>query len=385
MASLGKWFSPAIGLRMSLSSANFTWKKEYTPESLSPVRPSYTNKMHSMMFGIGAEAMINPLGFVKNYNWDKKAGFHFLFGGELGWILKEQSGEKNLSCHTEAYTAGVQIWCKLYEGLHLFVEPRYASYNYRLPYSNVHKHKSFSDETFSVNLGISMQLRSRDFLEKDARNDANFHESKISVGLGGGITLMSTKSHYKGDNTLKWNASAHGTYRFDHYSGARLSLEYLSMSDNIMSAYTDYNMELPEIDYAQTTKSGLWKRTFHIGIISADYVLHLTNLFSNHKNSWDLEAFVGPSFAMILGESGEMFSGERRQPNHKYKVKDKVGFENYWGANGGISVSYRPKNSSLSFYLSPTFYLFKEFDLPASMTRNFTLIETINAGVQYNF
>lgn len=379
VASLGKWFSPAIGLRMSLSSSNFTWNKERTPASLSPVRPAYTNKLHSHMYGIGVEAMLNPLGFKKDYSWNQVAGFHFLFGGELGWLTKVQ--DEKLSCHAESYTAGLQVWAKLHEGLHLFLEPRFASTTYKIPYSNVNWNKRFSDESYSLNLGVSMQLRARKFIEPNTEEENN----NLSFGLGGGFTLLTTKSHYKGDKSIKWNASAYATYHLDRYSGARLGLEYLSISDNIMSEYTDYNLEFPEIDYAQTIKEGLWKRTFHVGILSAGYTLNLTNLFTHSDNCrWNLDLYAGPSLAILFGESNKMNEMERKQPNHKYAVKGKAEMNYYIGANAGLNLSY-DINKKVQIFLSPTFYAFKKFDIPECMTHKYMILETINAGVQYSF
>lgn len=383
-ASLGKWFSPAIGLRFSLSSMTFTWSKDTTPASIEPpIRPEYTRNMHSLLFGIGAEAMIDPFGFTQRYTWDEQFGMHILLGGEMGWLMKHHEENKRLSCHSESYTAGVQLWTKLHDGLRLFVEPRYSRNIYKLPYRNVNWNKRFADDVFSANIGISMMLRPHKYLNK--RENADYEESRFTVGAGGGATLMSTKYNYKGEHPLQWNASAFATYRFNNYSGARLAFEYMSLSGNIMSNYVGYNLDYPDLDYAPINRSGLWKRTFHFGLLSADYVLNLTNLFTNQKGrKWHLELHVGPTLAMLFGETNEMSPLESRQPNHQYMIDDKVGTENYIGANAGLHLSY-DINHKVQLFLSPTFYAFKEFGLPESMTRDYMLLQTLNLGVQYSF
>lgn len=383
-ASLGKWFSPAIGLRFSLSSMTFTWSKETTPaKNDPPIRPEYVNKMHSLLFGVGAEAMIDPFGFTQKYTWDEQFGLHILLGGEMGWLIKHHEDKKRLSCHSESYTAGLQLWTKLHDGLRLFVEPRYSRNIYKLPYRNVNWNKRFADDVFSANIGISMMLRPHKYLNE--KENVNYEESRFTVGAGGGVTLMSTKSNYEGSNTLQWNASAFATYRFDNYSGVRLGFEYMALSGNIMSNYVGYNLDYPELDYAPVSRTGLWKRTFHFGLLSADYVLNLTNLFTNQKNrKWHLELYAGPTLAMLFGESNKMSPLERRQENHQYIIDDKMLKDNYIGANAGLNLSY-DINHKVQLFLSPTFYVFKKFNLPESMTRDYMLLQSLNLGVQYSF
>lgn len=383
-ASIGKWFSPAIGLRFSLSSMTFTWSKETTPaKNDPPIRPEYVNKMHSLLFGIGAEAMIDPFGFTQKYTWDEQFGLHILLGGEMGWLMKHHEDKKRLSCHSESYTAGLQLWTKLHDGLRLFVEPRYSRNIYKLPYRNVNWNKRFADDVFSANIGISMMLRPHKYLNE--KENVNYEESRFTVGAGGGVTLMSTKSNYEGSNTLQWNASAFATYRFDNYSGVRLGFEYMALSGNIMSNYVGYNLDYPELDYAPVSRTGLWKRTFHFGLLSADYVLNLTNLFTNQKNrKWHLELYAGPTLAMLFGESNKMSPLERRQENHQYIIDDKMLKDNYIGANAGLNLSY-DINHKVQLFLSPTFYVFKKFNLPESMKRDYMLLQSLNLGVQYSF
>ena len=383
-ASLGKWFSPAIGLRFSLSSMTFTWSKETTPaKNDPPIRPEYVNKMHSLLFGVGAEAMIDPFGFTQKYTWDEKFGLHILLGGEMGWLMKHHEDKKRLSCHSESYTAGLQLWKKLHDGLRLFIEPRYSRNIYKLPYRNVNWNKRFADDVFSANVGISMLLRSHKYLNE--KENVDYEESRFTVGAGGGLTLLSTKSNYKGSNTLQWNASAFATYRFDNYSGARLGFEYMALSGNIMSNYIGYNLDYPELDYAPVRRTGLWKRTFHFGLFSADYVLNLTNLFTNQESrKWHLELYAGPTLAMLIGESNEMSSLERKQENHQYIIDDKMLKDNNIGANAGLNLSY-DINHKMQLFLSPTFYVFKKLNLPESMTRDYMLLQSLNLGVQYSF
>lgn len=382
-AAVGKWFSPAIGLRLSMSETTFTWGKDIIPAKNSiPTRPQYTNNMHSLLFGIGAEAMISPLGFSQKRTWEENFGFHFLLGGQFGWLMKEYSNE-HLSCHSETYTAAIQLWAKLHEGTRIFIEPRYSRNIYKLPYSNVKWNKRFADNAYNFNIGLSMLLQSPKSIDDNVQKE---EFKRFSVGAGGGFTFMSTKSSFDGESVKKMNASVYGIYRIDRYSGVRLGFEYLSLSDNIMSNYTDYNLEYPELDFIPTYKEGLWNRTFHLGMISADYVLNLTSLFTKQQErKWNLDIYAGPTFAMIFGESSKMSKAERQMANHKYLISEPVEGKNYFGLNGGLNLSYRVKNN-FRVFASPTFYVFKEMEaLPYSMTRDFMVIETINLGVQYNF
>lgn len=381
--SAGKWFSPVVGVRFSAMASTFTWDKEKIPESLSPVRPAYTKHLHSFLYGLRAEAMINPLGFSKDFSWDDPFGFHVVAGGELGWIMKEQ--KRGLSCNRETYTAGVQVWANLNGGMRLFVEPRYSYSVYKIPYKNVDWSERFSDDNFNLNLGLSFLMRSRKYLSDKTKSDTDFHSSKLMVGLGAGFPLMSTDSHYEGESTLDWTTSLYALYKIDRISGIRLGLDYLSIKENIMSKYIDYNLNYPEANNIPTHKEGLWNRKFRMKILTLDYSANFTNLFSKSffEKRWNLEVYAGPAFCIMHREHSKLADAERQQPNHKYVLKGKVGRGTAWGANGGFNLSYR-FNENISAFASPTFYVFRRFSMPLEMTRKAMFIENINFGIQYS-
>lgn len=383
--SVGKWFSSAIGIRLSATSSTFTWNTVTIPESLSPQTPEYKVEMHSLYYGMRAEAMINPFGFTPNYSWNKPFGGHFLIGGEVGWIIKEQ--EKRLSCHSEAYMAGMNLWTRLNGGIRFFVEPKFVHNIYKIPYKNVAWNKTFSDNSVEVNLGMTMLLCADRFKQGSVTYD---EEKRWFAGLGGGLTLLSTKKHYKGAGCTNWNGVIYGGYRIHGNMGIRVGFEFLSLSDNIISSYTDYNLDFPQSGYIPIRKDGLWNRNFFIGLASVNFLFDMRSLCgANTNNSWRFDLFGGPALYFVFGEKCKMDAKERLQANHQYVMNDEVNSVVRLGFNIGASLSYRVKRN-MSVFISPTFYLLGKTDLPSDLTQKVfakeaVLLETFNAGVQIYF
>ena len=75
-ASIGWWFSSAFALRGGVHVTNADWQTT-----------QYANEDTKLLVGtrgIAADLLINPLGFVKDYNWEMPFGFNLVGGYEFG-------------------------------------------------------------------------------------------------------------------------------------------------------------------------------------------------------------------------------------------------------------------------------------------------------------
>lgn len=251
--SVGKWLSSAIGLRFTGTSSTVTWQKEVTPEKLSPYQPPYERDFRSCYVGMRGEALFNPLGFSANYNWDSPLGFYLLAGAEMGRIMKYQPG-RHLSCNTQAYTVGAHLWARLSDGLQVFVEPRYTNYVYKVPYSNAAWNKCFSDNTYSLNMGLTVSTTGMKYRRANTADDSEMRH--IVVGLGGGTNITQTRDGYSGSAGMPFNGMAFAEYHFNRIHSARVAFEYLSISRASLSSFTDYRMDSPESGYAPVNRTG---------------------------------------------------------------------------------------------------------------------------------
>ncbi len=386
--SVGKWLSSALGIRLSATTSTTTFDAQTTPEQANPYAPAYTRYINSTLIGLRAEAIINPFGLNPHYSWDSPYGLNIMLGGMLGWMFKDGITEAHpyqddvsraISCHTEGYTGGLQFWAKLTDGLRFFVEPRYMHNVYKVPYRS--KSKVYSDDMFNINFGVTMMLKSKKYRRYEEPKPDYYAPGKIAVGGGLGIPLISKKTTYKGDGGFSWNASAYGIYRFNDLHSVRAAFELVSLSDNQMTLYKCTNSNA-----SQYMRTGVWSRTFYLGLASLNYAANLTNMFSDRVNGrrWKIDLLVGPAMAMVFGESNELYSKEKVESGYSCAVREKVPTGVNLGLNGGLHISYAI-NDQISAFVSPNFYLFKEIGLPDMMARDYMVLETLNLGVEYNF
>ena len=73
-ANIGQWMSSAIGLRAGINLTNAAWTK--TSETTSLLGKS----------GVSLDAMLNPFGFTRHYNWDSAVGVNLYGGYEMGLL-----------------------------------------------------------------------------------------------------------------------------------------------------------------------------------------------------------------------------------------------------------------------------------------------------------
>lgn len=381
--SVGKWLSSAIGIRFTGTSSTATWLKDVTPEKLSPYQPPYERDFRSYYVGLRGEALFNPLGFSANYNWDSPLGFYLFAGGEMGRIMKFQPGTE-LRCNTQAYTFGAHLWARLTDGLQVFVEPRYANYVYKVPYSNVAWNERFSDDTYSLNVGLTVSTTGMKYRRANAADDGEMRH--VVVGLGGGTNITQTRNGYKGSAGMPFNGIAFGEYHFNRIHSARVAFDFVSLSRAGISSYTDYRMDIPEEGYAPVQRSGLWNHRYYFGFVSLNYMVNLTNLCSGYRpgRRFELEAYVGPTCDMLFGETATLSENERLQEGHECRLNKEAETVTKFGFNAGLKLNAHI-TPRIDVFFSPTIYALRNFGINGVNFTKLRHIETFNIGAQYKF
>lgn len=383
----GKWLSPVIGLRGGLYSRTNVWRQT-TPLSTQATGSNTTDylvDLHNVMVGGRLEAIFNPMGFLKNFYWDAPFGFYLFGGAEMGWLLKTQS--ERLSCSTTGWGGGINLWYQLSPGLKVFIEPRLMHNDYKVPYTNVEWVKRYSDNYFSLNMGMAVEFR----------DDARYYEHsyyqefvddrlrKIKVGLGGGFHLLQTERTYSGGSSIGLNGLLFGEYHFDRLKSVRLGIEYVTMKRSNLTQFMDYNMDYPEVDYAPVLREGLWDHKYNILLISASGQVDLNYLTMHYQSQqFRLYAFGGPTAVYVTKYQRSLSPNERLMHNHKAEPLDaeKVGFG--IGAHLGLKFEYHI-NTHLTAFFVPTVYTLGSAKMPGVEFTNLKLMETFNIGAQYSF
>lgn len=379
--SVGKWFSPVIGIRGTLASRTSTWVNE--PVIVDDIHITRHRNMRYVSGGL--EAMLNPLGLSQHFSWNSPYGAYLLAGGEYGWLVKEQDGG-SLRCRSEAYTAGLHLWMRLSDGIRVFLEPRLMHNVYKIPYKNVKWNHRFSDNSYALRIGLTAQSVSK-YFRKPSVTDAHDGEwHPLTVGIGAGTSSLQAIRVLDENGGLSYNIHGHATYHVSKTSGIRLGLEYLTLTASEKTRFTDYNMAAAEIGYAPIKREGLWNHHYHVGAASLAYVLNMTNLMGGYQPGrlFHVEAFFGPAVVSLFGESGELNERIYLAQGHEARVDNQVKTKTIFALNGGAVLTAR-LSSRLSVALMHQLYWINKLSFPAIMQSTPHAIETFDLGVQYGF
>lgn len=356
--ALGRWFSPVLGLRLSAATRSTPYRYVAAAESVSEY-----DEMYNSHYNTGRiDVLLNPFGFSRNFSWDNQFGANIVVGAELGSASMHDKDGVRDAYFGQTFAAGIHLWTKLTDDLQLFVEPRYSHSTYTLVGHPESKPKRIYDNIPSVELGLTMMIRSEKFHELDEFDDVqNFMHSYVRgfrVGAAGGMTVLHLRDADYGGAGSNLNAMAYLEYRFSHLHSVRLSAQFMPLKRR---AYMSYSNEMLALQH-------------DLLIGSLDYEVSVTNLLSGIlRHRWcELEAFAGPSIGKVMNTGGIQSS---------YYVDDSM----KWGFNGGLKLSKHVWNG-ISVVAMPTIYMMRGVYTPGVNTVNlngFRMYQTLSLGVQY--
>ncbi len=334
-ASIGWWFSSAFALRGGVHVTNADWQTT-----------QYANEDTKLLVGtrgIAADLLINPLGFVKDYNWEMPFGFNLVGGYEFG------QGKRTMTPNADSfegnYTAlrgGVQLWARLANGLRFTLEPMVSSV--KLKGVN-----GYNYNEYALKAGVAVLFKrqaERNYPDVPSDEVRNIPKKGyfLGVGMGWSNTIWDWRFSGYQHGVLK-NATIFGGYHFNELHGIRLQSEW--MREKI--AFPNYasQVKLKPNNY----------------LLSLDYQFNLYNYMAGYDPScrWNVYLYGGPTLA--VGDGGT-------------KLAANVG--------GMVTYSLTP---DVSLFYSHTIYRFNKHYYPTSLvyTRDGTYTNNLNVGIMYNF
>ena len=334
-ASIGWWFSSAFALRGGVHVTNADWQTT-----------QYANKDTKLLIGtrgIAADLLINPLGFVKDYNWEMPFGFNLVGGYEFG------QGKRTMTPNADSfegnYTAlrgGVQLWARLANGLRFTLEPMVSSV--KLKGVN-----GYNYNEYALKAGVAVLFKrqaERNYPDVPSDEVRNIPKKGyfLGVGMGWSNTIWDWRFSGYQHGVLK-NATIFGGYHFNELHGIRLQSEW--MREKI--AFPNYasQVKLKPNNY----------------LLSLDYQFNLYNYMAGYDPScrWNVYLYGGPTLA--VGDGGTKLA-----------------------ANVGGMVTYN-LTPDVSLFYSHTIYRFNKHYYPTSLvyTRDGTYTNNLNIGVMYSF
>lgn len=334
-ASIGWWFSSAFALRGGVHVTNADWQTT-----------QYANEDTKLLVGtrgIAADLLINPLGFVKDYNWEMPFGFNLVGGYEFG------QGKRTMTPYADSfegnYTAlrgGVQLWARLANGLRFTLEPMISSV--KLKGVN-----GYNYNEYALKAGVAVLFKrqaERNYPDVPSDEVRNIPKKGyfLGVGMGWSNTIWDWRFSGYQHGVLK-NATIFGGYHFNELHGIRLQSEW--MREKI--AFPNYasQVKLKPNNY----------------LLSLDYQFNLYNYMAGYDPScrWNVYLYGGPTLA--VGDGGTKLA-----------------------ANVGGMVTYN-LTPDVSLFYSHTIYRFNKHYYPTSLvyTRDGTYTNNLNIGVMYSF
>ena len=334
-ASIGWWFSSAFALRGGVHVTNADWQTT-----------QYANEDTKLLVGtrgIAADLLINPLGFVKDYNWEMPFGFNLVGGYEFG------QGKRTMTPYADSfegnYTAlrgGVQLWARLANGLRFTLEPMVSSV--KLKGVN-----GYNYNEYALKAGVAVLFKrqaERNYPDVPSDEVRNIPKKGyfLGVGMGWSNTIWNWRFSGYQHGVLK-NATIFGGYHFNELHGIRLQSEW--MREKIAFPNYGSQVKLKPNNY----------------LLSLDYQFNLYNYMAGYDPScrWNVYLYGGPTLA--VGDGGTKLA-----------------------ANVGGMVTYN-LTPDVSLFYSHTIYRFNKHYYPTSLvyTRDGTYTNNLNIGVMYSF
>ena len=314
-ASIGWWFSSAFALRGGVHVTNADWQTT-----------QYANEDTKLLVGtrgIAADLLINPLGFVKDYNWEMPFGFNLVGGYEFG------QGKRTMTPYADSfegnYTAlrgGVQLWARLANGLRFTLEPMVSSV--KLKGVN-----GYNYNEYALKAGVAVLFKrqaERNYPDVPSDEVRNIPKKGyfLGVGMGWSNTIWNWRFSGYQHGVLK-NATIFGGYHFNELHGIRLQSEW--MREKIAFPNYGSQVKLKPNNY----------------LLSLDYQFNLYNYMAGYDPScrWNVYLYGGPTLA--VGDGGTKLA-----------------------ANVGGMVTYN-LTPDVSLFYSHTIYRFNKHYYPTSL------------------
>ena len=333
--ALGWWFSSAFALRSGFHVTNADWASS-----------SYAGQPTKLLVGTRGAAfdlLVNPFGFVREYNWEPRFGVNLLGGYEFGHAKRTVDGFVNsYEGNYSAFRVGAQFWTRLSNGLRFTVEPIYA------PVTQ-HGNGGIDYNEYALKMGFSMLLKNKEervYEEVDEANRKNIATKGyfLGAGLGWNSTVWDWRFTGHQHDLLK-NATIFGGYHFNTLHGVRLQADW--MKEKV--AYPGHS-DLTNLNYNNY-------------LLSLDYQLNLYNLMAGYDPArrWNAYLYAGPT--LLMGDGGT-------------RVAANVG--------GMFTYNVTP---SLGLFYSHTVYRMPKNRYPHSMiySENGTYTNNLNIGLMYTF
>lgn len=305
--AVGSWVNPMMGFRLGISAQTHNWSA--TTETIKNV-PMRVANAQTLMSG-RLELMLNPLNFIPA--WRNKDTHLFdlnvLMGGDYGWNIKGgvSNAPDGFHCYYYGFTGAVQGLYRINRrGTYLFVEPRFLSAMYSIPYANTPNSLFVAEKSFTLSLGTRVYMTKPGF--KTEPRGTFVPNWWIGADFGGVKLQHGTSFHPQGDMSFNPAVSASLGFEWKTYAAFRAQVAYQRMGESTAARYlgVDNNGNIVSGD-------GFWDNRYDMLDVRLAYMLNINNMLQGYDLSrkFNLWLTAGPSVTMMMGEKNRWVEGQQ--------------------------------------------------------------------------
>lgn len=305
--AVGSWVNPMMGFRLGISAQTHNWSA--TTETIKNV-PMRVANAQTLMSG-RLELMLNPLNFIPA--WRNKETHLFdlnvLMGGDYGWNIKGgvSNAPDGFHCYYYGFTGAVQGLYRINRrGTYLFVEPRFLSAMYSIPYANTPNSLFVAEKSFTLSLGTRVYMTKPGF--KTEPRGTFVPNWWIGADFGGVRLQHGTSFHPQGDMSFNPAVSASLGFEWKTYAAFRAQVAYQRMGESTGARYlgVDNNGNIVSGD-------GFWDNRYDMLDVRLAYMLNINNMLQGYDLSrkFNLWLTAGPSLTMMMGEKNIWVEGQQ--------------------------------------------------------------------------
>lgn len=305
--AVGSWVNPMMGFRLGISAQTHNWSA--TTETIKNV-PMRVANAQTLMSG-RLELMLNPLNFIPA--WRNKDTHLFdlnvLMGGDYGWNIKGgvSNAPDGFHCYYYGFTGAVQGLYRINRrGTYLFVEPRFLSAMYSIPYANTPNSLFVAEKSFTLSLGTRVYMTKPGF--KTEPRGTFVPNWWIGADFGGVKLQHGTSFHPQGDMSFNPAVSASLGFEWKTYAAFRAQVAYQRMGESTGARYlgVDNNGNIVSGD-------GFWDNRYDMLDVRLAYMLNINNMLQGYDLSrkFNLWLTAGPSLTMMMGEKNIWVEGQQ--------------------------------------------------------------------------
>lgn len=303
---VGQWINPMMGFRLSAQAESYYWNVATPYMHGIPARTSRAQTLFSGRL----ELIMSPLNFIPAWRQKEEHIFdlNVLLGGDIGWNIKGHvpNAPNGFHCYYYGFTGAVQGLYRINKsGTYLYLEPRFLSAMYHIPYANTDNSLFVADKSVALSLGTRVYMTNPG---TNTKSRGTFIPNWWIGADFGGVRLQHNYAlHPEGSSSFNPMASLALGFEWKPYVAFRATASYQRLAESMESAYygIDKNGE-------QVSGKYLWNNRYNMLDVRLAYMLNLNNLLQGYDNvrRFNVWLTAGPSLSMVMNETNTLAPGQ---------------------------------------------------------------------------